>query len=1002
MTALKKPLCGILAIIMVFVLIAAAPISVFAEEEETTFSASEIERNKKADENGFEYIKVEEGSAIQIVGYTGKEAEVKVPSKINSLSVISIGANAFAGNTDMQVIDLHSDITVIGEGAFKGCTALVEIKDADAVSEIGAGIFEGCTSLKEFTIPDTVTAIPEKCFFGCSALEEIKEHKNLKDVAKDAFTGTAWENAKEDGALSFGRVLYSYKGELKEIVIPEGVSLIEPAAFIGNKNLEVITLGFDVEEIGEYAFQNCINLKEVVVNDAMGVVDAGAFKGCKSLKSIDFSNATVATIGYEAFSGCTALAEIKLCETLSDIGDYAFADTNIKSLDFMKNVSAFGTNALLNVDIFEGFNVVDNNKTFKSVDGVLYNKDGDSIVKFPAAKTGAYEIPAEVKSINDSAFCGSKLSAITFAEDSALEYIGISAFENSEIESITIPEKATKLNTATFKNAKKLSKITFAEGIEYIGAQAFAGCTSLKTIVLPASLYEIATAAFKNTGLVSVKTGDGLSKISAEAFAGNKALVSVDFGKNVEKIGENAFADCISLKAVVLGDSIKSFTANAFTGSSVSKFTVSKANKVIKANGSCVYTNDGTLLAVSKTNGALSFGKEIKAIAEGAFALCDAVSEILFPATITKVAPGSLDNTAWFKNADGLVVVGSVVYKMKGNSASVVIPSNIVAIGDGAFEGAKLVGITIPATVKEIGVGAFKDCAVLKAAVINANIDEVPASMFKGCKALGTVSIPGSVKIIAADAFADCAKLSEVKLGKVEEIEQYAFSGCTSLKEITLPATLVEFDAKAFMDCSALATINVEKGNAKYQTIGGFVLVANEEPAEDGTAVFETIALCAPGTKGIVEIPTAVKNIADRAFYNCDGITEVQFHESFVNIGKEAFFDCDSIKSITLPESARDVGDHSFASCDSLVEFVVYSNLTDYADNAFEGCNYINYDAVTINVEDNSYVILVIILAIFVVIGFVWYLVYQKKQKKLQAEVMKKIELQNALDDAKE
>ena len=122
MTAFKKPLCSIMAIVMTIVFMAAVPVSVFAEEE-TTFSAQEIELNKEVEDN-FEYIKVELGSAIQIVGYTGNDKEVSVPKKIGSLSVISIGNGAFEGNTTMEKVELHNDITVIGDNAFKGCTAL--------------------------------------------------------------------------------------------------------------------------------------------------------------------------------------------------------------------------------------------------------------------------------------------------------------------------------------------------------------------------------------------------------------------------------------------------------------------------------------------------------------------------------------------------------------------------------------------------------------------------------------------------------------------------------------------------------------------------------------------------------------------------------------------------------------------------------------------------------------------------------------------------------------
>ena len=82
MTACKKPLCAILAFILVFAFIAAAPVSVFAEDgEETTFSAQEIEVNKEVD-GDFEFVRIDEGSSIEIVGYTGSDKEVDIPSKM--------------------------------------------------------------------------------------------------------------------------------------------------------------------------------------------------------------------------------------------------------------------------------------------------------------------------------------------------------------------------------------------------------------------------------------------------------------------------------------------------------------------------------------------------------------------------------------------------------------------------------------------------------------------------------------------------------------------------------------------------------------------------------------------------------------------------------------------------------------------------------------------------------------------------------------------------------
>ncbi len=1009
MTACKKPLCGILAFILVFVFIAAVPVSVYAEDEQTTYSAQEIELNKKTDENGFEYIPIGDGSALEIVGYVGSEKEISVPTRINSLSVISIGAGCFEGNTTIEAIKLHNDINIIGDNAFKGCTALKEIKGDDAITTFGVSAFDGCVALEEYQIPDSVTDIPSRCFADCKALVEIKEHKNLKNVAADAFVGSAWENAKEDGPLSFGRVLYSYKGEVKDMVIPKGISIIEDYAFLGCEFIETLTLGEDVEAIGLYAFQNCVNLKSVEVDDAMGILSAGAFKGCSSLTSIDFSESTLATIGYESFADCVSLAEVKLSETLSDIGDYAFANTQIKTIEMLKNVNSIGTNTFAGVKTLESVQVIDKNKTFKTIDGVLYSKDEKALILFPAAKTGEFELPQSVEEIKDKAFIDSAVSVVKLAEEPSLRYIGISAFENSAITSFEIPANVVTLKNAIFKNATKLSKIVFNEGLTYIGASAFEGCTALTEIKLPESMVDVANNAFKNAGLKSVNTGDGLLKIASDAFAGNKKLTDVYLGKNVEKLGEGAFKDCAALVAVNLPASLKDFSALAFAGcTSLAKITVDAENKAFKAVGTAVYSADGTKLVIAGNakSATVTIAEGTEVIAANAFDLAKNATAIVFPKTLVNVEANALDVTAWYEASLGVVYAGSVLYKVKGEMADLVVaegvktisdgavknasvktvtlPASLVRICDGAFAGSSIATIVIPDNVTYIGIGAFENVTALKNVKLPAKLEVLETGAFKGCSALTEIVIPAGVKAIPSDAFAGCEKLAKVNLGSVEEIEQYAFSGCSALKEITIPATVTDCNVLAFVGCKLLENILVDEANATYKALDGIVLVANDE------GEFDTIAIYPAGKKGEYSVPETIKNIADRAFYDCDGLTAINFVEGFTNIGAEAFFDCDSIVSIVMPESARNIGDHSFASCDKLVEFVVFSNLTDYADNAFDGCYYFNYDAVTINVEDNSGALLAVIAGVFVIIGVIWYISYNKKQKKIQKEIEEK------------
>lgn len=1018
MTAFKKPLCSVLAFILVFAFIAAAPVMAFAEGEEETLSAQEIELNKKTDEDGFEYIKVDENSAIEIVGYTGSAKEVEVPKKISNLTVVAIGAGAFEGNSTAEVIDLHGEITVIRENAFKDCTALKTVESIDALESIGEAAFEGCSSLVEFTVPDSVTEIPARCFADCTSLEEVDVHKNLKGVAKDAFTGSAWEDAMDDGPLVLGRIMYSHKGQVKDVVIPEGVSIIEDYAYIGCNDIETLELGYDVEEIGLYAFQNCVNLKSVIVNDAMGIVSAGAFKGCSSLEKIDFSESTLATIGYEAFCDCTSLTEILLAETISELGDYALANTKIKSIEFGKNVNSIGVNTFLNVQTLESVSAVDNNKTYTTVDGVLYNEDCNQLILFPAAKKGTYELPGNVEKICEKAFYGSAIENVKVTEDSALKEIGASAFENSMLEGIVIPANVEKINTATFKNAIKLSDVTFGEGVTYIGAGAFEGCLALNEIALTDSVYIIANAAFKNTGLKSVATGDGVAKISAEAFAGNKNLSKVELGKNVEKIGVNAFANCEALKEIVLPQSLKDFSGASFVGcGALKKVTVNKDSNYYKAIDNVVYSKDGKeLVMVGGGASSVNVADGTEVIVANAFANADGVTTIAFPGTLKNIEGNALDGTAWIKSQSGTVYAGPVLYKVIGNANTVAVTAGTVAIADGAvnneavqvvtlpdtltyigkgaFEGAGIKEIAIPDSVTHICVGAFKNCKSLAKATLSAGIDTIEASVFKGCSSLGEIAIPKVVKVISADAFANCSKLNKVGLAGVEEIEEYAFAGCESLGAIELPETAINVSPLAFYGCKALQGIAVTGNNKVYKSLEGVLLVANEE------GNFDTIAIYPAGKKGAYEIPAEITNIGDKAFYNCDALTEVKFHNSFKNIGAEAFYDCDAIKSVNIPESGDNIGEYAFASCDSLVEFIVNSNLTKYADNTFEGCYYFNYEAVTINVPDNSFMILAVIIGVFVIIGIVWYLVYNKKQKKIQKEIIEKNKLKEQLETA--
>ena len=144
MTAFKKPLSCILAILMVIVFTAAVPISAFADSdglgEQLTLSEEEL-LNKRA-EGDFEYIRINNDSEAEIVGYTGNDTVVTVPSKIGGLPLISVGNGCFAGNENITTVKLTSAVTELKPGAFMNCTALKEVKKPDSLTKIRISDFK--------------------------------------------------------------------------------------------------------------------------------------------------------------------------------------------------------------------------------------------------------------------------------------------------------------------------------------------------------------------------------------------------------------------------------------------------------------------------------------------------------------------------------------------------------------------------------------------------------------------------------------------------------------------------------------------------------------------------------------------------------------------------------------------------------------------------------------------------------------------------------------------
>ena len=260
-------------------------------------------------------------------------------------------------------------------------------------------------------------------------------------------------------------------------------------------------------------------------------------------------------------------------------------------------------------------------------------------------------------------------------------------------------------------------------------------------------------------------------------------------------------------------------------------------------------------------------------------------------------------------NQNDFIVENGVLIEYLGVDSDLVLPNNIISIGDEAFRNCEtILNITIPDGVTSIGRMAFENCVNLENVILSNDITKIERFAFSGCKKLISIEIPDNVTVIEACLFSGCENLISVTIPKgVTTIEDGAFNNCSSLTTIEIPDGVTCIQDGAFGNCSSLK---------------------------------------------IIELPDGIINIPDRAFENCRKLTDIILPESVKNIGNYAFLGCSSLTTVKIPEGVTNIGDTAFAQCSALNEIVLPQNITSIKDGTFSGCT--NLTNVTIPADVTS------------------------------------------------
>ena len=185
------------------------------------------------------------------------------------------------------VLTFDGIVDKIGDGAFQGCMTLASITIPDSVNEIGDGAFHSCVSLTGITIPEGVTEIGNDAFAKCYFTAEKFINNSSLDSADNGYWG-AWvcEIIQDDGLCIDGSTAVYCRPNATSVTIPDSVTEIGSAAFLGCVTLTSVTIPEGVTEIGSQAFSVCTSLTSVTIPASVTSVSYLAFAYCSSLKEV--------------------------------------------------------------------------------------------------------------------------------------------------------------------------------------------------------------------------------------------------------------------------------------------------------------------------------------------------------------------------------------------------------------------------------------------------------------------------------------------------------------------------------------------------------------------------------------------------------------------------------------------------------------------------------------------------------------------------------------------
>ena len=233
--------------------------------------------------------------------------------------------------------------------------------------------------------------------------------------------------------------------------------------------------------VGNAIYLNEINIPATYNGKKVTVILENGFEGNLNLKRLTIPD-TITTIEKNAFANCIALSELTLGTGIKEIGENAFLNARFGTLTISDSVSSIGKNAFTGCSNLKTITVSEDNGSYKSVDNVLYTKDGKALILYPHDKTDtSFTVPNGVTSIEAFAFSN-----------------------NHYLEGVILPDGLLSIGDEGFGACDALKSIKLPASLTSIGTRAFWSCTSLSSIIIPSNVTAVGERAFYYCPLLTI------------------------------------------------------------------------------------------------------------------------------------------------------------------------------------------------------------------------------------------------------------------------------------------------------------------------------------------------------------------------------------------------------------------------------------------------------------------------------------------------------------------